>query len=84
VGGLLGVIAWAFILTLLFELVAGAAESVAGAGFRGLALLITMPIGGLLGALWGMRRARRAQRARQPIDPGDYPNRVIRRDRPKP
>jgi hypothetical protein len=37
--------------------------------------------GGLLGALWGMRRARRPRRPRQPIDPGDYPNRVIRRDK---
>jgi hypothetical protein len=46
-----------------------------------LAWLITVPLGGLLGALWGMRRARRPQRRRQPIDPGHYPNRAIRRDR---
>ena len=49
----------------------------------GLAMLVTIPLGGLLGALWGMRRARR-HRSRPPIDPGQYPNRVIdvrRRDR---
>jgi hypothetical protein len=48
------------------------------AGWLGLAMLVTMPLGGLLGALWGMRRARRP---RQPIDTIRRPNQVIRRDR---
>jgi hypothetical protein len=53
-----------------------------GAGaWLGLAMFVTVLLGGLLGALWGMRRARRARQPRQPIDPGHYPNRVIRRDR---
>ncbi len=48
------------------------------AGWLGLAVLVTMSLGGLLGALWGMRRARRP---RQPIDTIRRPNQVIRRDR---
>jgi hypothetical protein len=48
-----------------------------GAGvLLGLVMLLTVPVGGILGALWGMRRA---QRRRPPLDPSRYPNRVIRR-----
>jgi hypothetical protein len=84
-GGLLGAIAGAFapfLPAFLAQVFFNADVYGSGAEvWLGLLMLVTIPIGGLLGALWGMRRGRRA---RQPIDPGDYPNRVIRRDRPKP
>jgi hypothetical protein len=76
-GGLLGAIAGAFTASLLWALLTGDRSS----GGLVLTMLITTPISGLLGAFWGMRRARRPQRPRQPIDPGQYPNRVFRRDR---
>jgi hypothetical protein len=51
--------------------------------FLGFAALVTMPIGGLLGALWGMRRGRRPRRP--PLSPEEWrrrPNRIVdvRRD----
>jgi hypothetical protein len=84
-GGLLGVLAGAFapyVPAFLAQVFFNADIYGSGAGvWLGLAMLVTMPLGGLVGALWGMRRARRPWRPRQPIDPGHYPNRVIRRDR---
>jgi hypothetical protein len=84
-GGLLGALAGAFapfVPAFLAQVLFNADIYGSGAGaWLGLAILVTIPIGGLLGALWGMRRARRPQRRRQPIDPCHYPNRAIRRDR---
>ena len=87
VGGLLGAVAGAFapfLPAFLAQVLFNA--DIYGSGvsaFLGLLMLVTIPLGGVLGALWGMRRARR-HRPRPPIDPGQYPNRVIdvrRRDR---
>jgi hypothetical protein len=87
-GGLLGAIAGAFapfLPAFLAQVFFNADVYGSGAGvWLGLNRLATLPRGGLLGALWGWRRGRRARPPRQPVDPGDYPNRVIRRDRPKP
>jgi hypothetical protein len=84
-GGLLGALAGAFapfVPAFLAQVLFNADIYGSGAGaWLGLAILVTIPIGGLLGALWGMRRARRPRPPRQPINPGDYPNPVIRRDR---
>ena len=78
-GGILGLIAGAFVPVLNEAALARGYTRGAGSTI-GLtpAWLITMPLGGLLGALWGMRRARRP---RQPIDTIRRPNQVIRRDR---
>jgi hypothetical protein len=84
-GGILGVLAGGFapfVPVFLAQVFFNTDVYGFGAGaWLGLAMFVTVPIGGLLGALWGMRRARRPRQPRQPIDPGHYPNRVIRRDR---
>jgi hypothetical protein len=42
--------------------------------------VVCVPLGGVLGSLWGLHRARR--RPRRPIDIQQRPNQVIRRRRP--
>jgi hypothetical protein len=71
-------VAGAFAAVLLDVALAGDSEA---PGVLVLLMVVLAPVGGLLGALWGMRRGRRPRRPPQPIDPGHYPNRVIRRDR---
>jgi hypothetical protein len=79
-GGLLGMFVGLFVPFLpglLAQVFFGADVYSAGAStWLGLAALVTVPLCGILGALWGMRRAKR-WRQRPPIDPGHYPNRIV-------
>lgn len=77
-GGILGMVAGAFVAVLLEAAVAGDSQA---PGIPVLLMLVLAPAGGLLGALWGMRQGRRLRRPRPPVDPSRYPNRVIRRDK---
>jgi hypothetical protein len=86
-GGLLGMIAGLFVPLLpgfLAQAFFNADIYSSGASvLLTLAMLVTVPVCGILGALWGMRRAKQ-WRQRPPIDPGHYPNRIIDvRRRPK-
>jgi MFS family permease len=82
-GGFLGMVVGAFIPALVQGLTG--AEGAGAAAWLVVAMFVTMPIGGLLGALWGMRRGRRGQRPpRPPEEWRRRPNRIVdvhRRDR---
>jgi hypothetical protein len=82
-GGVLGAIVGAFAASLLNLALTGGDSTGAGV----LLMLVLAPAGGLLGALWGMRRGRRPRRPpRPPEEWRRHPNRIVdvrRRDQGK-
>jgi hypothetical protein len=72
-GGILGMVAGAFAAVLLEMALTGGSNP----GALVLLMFVLVPAGGLLGALWGIRRGRRPRRPPQPGEWRRRPNRIV-------